>query len=288
MKVLRHFRFQCELLKYIGLTPVELNNENNTVARIIQSIFTVVLVISYTIIAILSSYQRYETSKHTITVSHTFVDIMESCSEILFISTALFLPITRKMTWRNFIKLMNEMEHDLLQNDVKSIGLQKIVSLYVVILILIIFDISWFLTTNDFLHWYCGLLALNKLYYSCFVYFLYSIIIGVKHFYKVLTKKLRNEKYDQDYNEIKKYFFKLQELIRHFNKIFGWQILFLMITTVLIILNVVNDGLYLKQKQQTIWKPQIFCDLTSSLAHVVSVYLSKNSGFFFETNILKK
>lgn len=273
MNVLGHFRVQYEVLSYIGLTPLRLKDAENRKRKIFQRCSFVSYFGMYLTMVILSSHKRFEDSKHKITVSHTFVDVIETTVELLFVVTCLLLPIIRSKNWDTLFHIMDNLEKELIKETGTTAGTRGIICIYFPFVLLIIFDISWFLISTKEFHWYYGTLVMNKLYYSCLVYFMYTTNKIVSRFYEILTGNLKEitngNQTEKKIQESQSNFSALYDLTTQFNLIFGWQIFLVTLTTILIVLNVVNDTLYLNKNESTIWKTQMFCDLDCAPVYVV-------------------
>lgn len=274
MKILRHFRIQCDVLKYLGIARSKSDDNQKVACKILQKCCSILFFGLYLGVATLASRQRFEDSKHTITISHSFVDIIESAIETLFIASCLFLPVIRQNNWKSFISFIENLEQKLATKIERKTSVRTTFVAYLALFLLIIVDMSWFLSGPKQFYWYNGTLALNKLYYCGLVQLIHTTTKLVKNFYEILNEKLTTLKSGEDakIEELKQHYLELQQLVGQINVIFGWQIFLVMLTTVLIVLNVVNDTLYLQKTESTIWKPQMFCDLVCAPVYVVSLY----------------
>lgn len=222
------------------------------------------------ILVIVSIYQHCTSTIHTITVGHTFVDSIESATELSFVITSIFLPIIRSKNWKLFIDLMENLEQEHINNMEEGTNMFKVLFTYLSILLLILFDISWFIMSNNE---YYLMLAMNKLYYSAMVYFVYTINKIINQVQIIIIKGLndiKDENGEDTIEQMKRNYLTLYQLTTQFNRIFGLPIFFQMLTTVIIVINIVNDTLYLRLNESTIWKPQLFCDLVSGPVFMVS------------------
>lgn len=273
MYLFKHFHLQCEVLNYLGLTSIRIDNGKSIGNKIFKKCCLATFFGLYVAMLICSTFQGFGHSKHTITVSHILIDIIESATELLFVTICISSPLIKMKNWKSFFDLMDKLETEQHKNDQKSTELFKIMLIYISLIAFFLFDIPWFPTSS--FYWYYGTLAMNKLYHSSLVYIIYTINTITKHSLELLIEKLNGiqiRSNEEIVREIENNYLCVRKITDEFNIIFGWQIFFAVLTTVLIVLNVVNDTLYLRQTELTTpWEPQIFCDIASALVYMVSI-----------------
>lgn len=273
MNLFRYFSIHCEILAYLGLTSSLVDEKQTLGRKIMQKIFMIIVFGLYLSTTVLSSYQRLEEGEGIITLSHTVIDFIETSTELSFVIASLLSPISRRKNWSRFFRLMRSL-HNFNDHKIRvNVSAVQIPMVYLLIFLMVIFDMIWFFRPDGY-NWYSITLAMHKLYYTCFVCIIYITNKSIKNFIIRFINNLKeivnNEMEVRKVELLRKPHLIAQKLIEEFNVIFGWQIFFQMMTSVMIILNLVNDIPYVEITEDTLWTPQIFSEILAAVVSVVS------------------
>lgn len=271
-KIVTGFKITLSIMEYLGFAKTEkgIVSRNDVLKRVLNTLN--LIFVAYVII--FSITERSDFHKHSSNYVLVIITLMEIISSACFVLLCFVIPKLKSVEWLTLLHHLRLIENDFQFNRKKSL-LHKEFLVVLVLLLSLIFGVSLMLV--QFSRFYIIFIAriLNTIFYSVFVYFINFITRILKRSYEMLNKKLgmvtkNSENFESFLVEERKSYLILYNAVRKFNDVFGGQIFFVNITTVMVILNCVSHMLHTKVSVVMYMTSSIISILVYCSGHVVS------------------
>lgn len=242
----------------------------------ISNISSILVPVIYLYCFVGSLLERFAgTKEYHLSFTHKLTDSGESVFELFLFAMCLSIPRYRSKEWQYYFIVFKQLREKLFPTYCLHKRRGEIIAVYVFLLCFIVFDGLSIDVINEKLYRYYCFVAINKIYYGGLAYLMNITTRILRKSYDILNDKLifqmRVGNNERELTQIKKIQLTLYNAVCHFNSVFGWQIFYMQVITVIITLNVITDLLAVLNTSVDILWTTVMYDSVFTSVYMVSL-----------------